>query len=302
MIQDYENNAATPLHSFTFPSGTVIPANGVLVIHIGTGTDVPANLFFNTQGTSNQYSTGEAFGVVLKDAGSTVIDAISINTNVFNAASGVTASDWSGAGVTSASGGPAGPVRTATLDSNTAADWIGSSVSTPQTIGTFNPGYTNPNSGLVSGYAWTPSALLNDPTIANPLASNVTATTPYSVVVSSDNGCTTTANVTVTVGVGLPPSVTIAAGGATTFCGGGSVLLTSTVVDGCQPFTYAWSDGVNTVGTAATYSATTSGSYTVTVTDADNQVATSNAISVTVNPAPTATASSNSPVCVGHSA
>ena len=47
-------------------------------------------------------------------------------------------------------------------------------------------------------YAWTPAVDLNDATIANPIASNITANTTYTVQVTNA-GCTTTGNVTVTV-------------------------------------------------------------------------------------------------------
>lgn len=135
----------------------------------------------------------------------------------------------------------------------------------------------------ITGYAWSPGTFLSSTSVANPTATAVTETTAYSVVVTNGNGCTSTGNVTVTVGAGAPPEATISAGGPTTFCAGGSVLLTSSVTGGCAPLSYSWSDGTNVVSTDLNYTASTNGSYTLTVTDNASQTAASNTIAVVVN-------------------
>ena len=88
---------------------------------------------------------------------------------------------------------------------------------------------------------------------------------------------------TITVNA-LPANPTIAANGPTTFCTGGSVNLTSSASNG-----NLWS----TNATTATISVTTSGSYTVTVTDVNGCSSVSTPISVNVSsaPAPTINAS-----------
>ena len=88
---------------------------------------------------------------------------------------------------------------------------------------------------------------------------------------------------TITVNA-LPATPTIAANGPTTFCTGGSVNLTSSASNG-----NLWS----TNATTATISVTTSGSYTVTVTDVNGCSSVSTPISVNVSsaPAPTINAS-----------
>jgi hypothetical protein len=48
-------------------------------------------------------------------------------------------------------------------------------------------------------YLWTPNTFLTSDVIANPVAENPTATTAYSVLVTSSNGCESTGNVTMTV-------------------------------------------------------------------------------------------------------
>lgn len=83
-------------------------------------------------------------------------------------------------------------------------------------------------------------------------------------------------------------SVTISAGGATTFCSGGSVVLSKSSVPTFT--TYQWElDGAIISGeTNTSYTATASGSYTLTVTNSCGNTATSAGIAVTVNTAPTA--------------
>jgi hypothetical protein len=85
--------------------------------------------------------------------------------------------------------------------------------------------------------------------------------------------------VTVTVNA-LPATPTISAGGPTTFCTGGSVVLTSSSATG-----NLWSNSLNT----PSITVTTSGNYTVTVTDANTCSATSSAINVNVSNAPSPT-------------
>ncbi len=91
-------------------------------------------------------------------------------------------------------------------------------------------------------------------------------------------------------------SASITAGGVTTFCQGGSVTLTATAG---YP-NYLWSNGATTQA----ISATSSGSYSVTVSTALGCTAASTATSVTVNPLPTVpTITASGPVsfCQGGS-
>lgn len=78
------------------------------------------------------------------------------------------------------------------------------------------------------------------------------------------------------------PTASISAGGATTFCAGGSVTLTETPVAGC---TYQWYKGVTPIAgaTSLTYAATTSGNYKCRVTKtATGCYKNSNSIAVSV--------------------
>ncbi|WP_186280062.1 FG-GAP-like repeat-containing protein [Fluviicola chungangensis] len=92
-----------------------------------------------------------------------------------------------------------------------------------------------------------------------------------------------------------PATPTITAGGPTTFCTGGSVVLTSTAGTA-----YLWSTGETT----QSITVTASGSYSVTIIDGPCSSASSNVISVTVNPipvAPTITAGGPTTFCTGGS-
>ena len=115
----------------------------------------------------------------------------------------------------------------------------------------------------------------------------------YTVIVTYVGGCTATSAVTV-VTVNPTPSATISSSGPTTFCIGGSVTLTSVAAN-----SYLWSTGA----TSASIVASTSGNYSVTITDVNGCTATSAPVSVTVNPAPPAiiTASGPTTFCSGGS-
>jgi len=108
-------------------------------------------------------------------------------------------------------------------------------------------------------------------------AINVTASGSYSVTVINASGCSAmSAATTVTVNAN-PSTPVITAGGATTFCAGGSVTLTAPASS-----SYLWSNGANT----QSINVTTSGSYSVTVTNASGCSAMSAATTVTVNANP----------------
>ncbi|CAN5452814.1 hypothetical protein BH23BAC1_BH23BAC1_17410 [soil metagenome] len=84
-------------------------------------------------------------------------------------------------------------------------------------------------------YIWHPATGLNDVSLANPTA-NPQVTTTYIVTIIDGNGCTDTDDVTVTVDPALPPGPSISAGGATEFCLGESVILSSSENSGNQWF------------------------------------------------------------------
>ena len=122
-----------------------------------------------------------------------------------------------------------------------------------------------------TGYNWSTGATTQSITVAE--------SGSYTVRAINENGCdSTSAETTVTV---IPlPVATITPDGATTFCEGGSVVLTASA-----GASYFWSNGATTPSITATQSA----NYSVTVTNASGCSSTSAATAVTVNPAPAAT-------------
>ena len=129
-----------------------------------------------------------------------------------------------------------------------------------------------------------------------------TASGTYTVTEVNSNNCSATSSAT-TVTVNSSPTATINPAGATTFCIGGSVVLNTNTGTG---LTYQWSNGTGPISgaTNSSYTANTSGTYTVTITDASSSCsATSGGTVVTVNTLPTATitAGSNTTFCAGGS-
>ena len=122
----------------------------------------------------------------------------------------------------------------------------------------------------------------------------VSAAGNYTVRTTNANGCQSAASAITAVNVNpLPAAPTISVGGPTTFCSGGSVVLTSSIGN-----SYLWSNGA----TSQSITVSDTGSYTVRIINSGCQSAASAAISVTVNPLPTTptiTAGSSTIFCSG---
>jgi hypothetical protein len=121
----------------------------------------------------------------------------------------------------------------------------------------------------------------------------VTTSGTYVVTVTSNGVASTSSPVVVTV---HPlPSAFITAGGPTTFCSGGSVVLSSN-----SAVSYLWNPGGQTT---QSITVATSGSYTVRITDNNGCSATSAVVTVTVNNPPVATITAAGPTtfCQGGS-
>jgi hypothetical protein len=152
-------------------------------------------------------------------------------------------------------------------------------------------------------YSWIPTTFLDNPNISNPLASNVTATTTYTVAVTSSNGCSSTASVTVNLD---PQAFNVTGGGA--YCQGGNGVPVG--LDGSQVgveyqlLRNGTDLGAPVGGTGASLDfgiQTLAGTYTVEATNLGNACTnTMNGLAVvTVNPlpAPIITATPNDSVC-----
>jgi uncharacterized repeat protein (TIGR01451 family) len=121
--------------------------------------------------------------------------------------------------------------------------------------------------GGANNYLWSNSATSQ--------SINVTSSGNYFVTVTDANNCSTSASLSVMVNP--LPTASITPSGPTTFCVGDSVTLTSSVSN-----SYLWS----TNATSQSITVNSSGSYTVTVTDANNCSSASPVTTVTVNSNP----------------
>ena len=126
-------------------------------------------------------------------------------------------------------------------------------------------------SSSATGNLWTPNNATTQTITAN-------TTSLYSVMVTDANGCTATSASLMVTANPNPPSPTISANGATTFCVGGSVMLTSNSATG-----NVWTP---TNATSQSINADSTGSYQVTVTNNFGCSALSNSLQVTANPNP----------------
>jgi gliding motility-associated-like protein len=108
----------------------------------------------------------------------------------------------------------------------------------------------------------------------------------YDVYYTDLNGCVSNSSASVTVTVNGPPaSPPVTLSGPSTFCNGGSVTLTAPL-----GYTYLWNTGSN----SQSITVSTSGLFSVTITDANGCSSTSANVPVTVNPNPSAPLISNS--------
>ncbi len=113
----------------------------------------------------------------------------------------------------------------------------------------------------------------------------------YTVQVSDINGCSSSSSVT-SVNVNPTLVANITAAGATTFCQGGSVLLTANSAN-----SYLWSNGAIT----QTINVTQAGNYSVQLTSGAGCSGSSSITTIVVNPLPNVTLGSiQSPLCVNN--
>lgn len=116
-------------------------------------------------------------------------------------------------------------------------------------------------------------------------AINLTAGS-YTVIVTDDNMCTASANITLT-----QPNFQLTTAAALTICDGQAANLTATSLDGASPVTYTWTDlsnGSQLLGSTVNPTPNNSVNYSVVATDANGCVTTPFNVSVTVNPTPVA--------------
>jgi hypothetical protein len=156
------------------------------------------------------------------------------------------------------------------------------------------------NSNIIPGltYQWKKDGA----NISGATASSITATVAgsYTVVVTNSSNCSSTSNATIVTVNNLPSTPSVVASGATNFCQGGSVTLTSSSSNGNQWYN---NGTLVSVATGSTFSATATGVYTVITTTGSCASLISNAVTVTANVLPSSviTAAGPTAFCVGGS-
>jgi hypothetical protein len=225
-------SATSPAKSITIPAGaSMVPSGGNVFFQWGSPLvqDLTNNYYTQGAGSLDTYTSGQAVGYLLKKGG-VIIDAVAVNGLTWPAASGVTASDWSG-NIPSNSG-RSGSVMTAN-DNNTASSWEISASTAPQSsYGSLNPGglvnlsgitATLPPSGSVS---WTsdPAGFSGNTQTVN--TGPVTSNTNFIATISNDFGCSSAD--TIAVLVASNPGVATITSSADSICHTGSVTLTAT--------------------------------------------------------------------------
>ncbi|MBL7764673.1 MAG: T9SS type A sorting domain-containing protein [Chitinophagaceae bacterium] len=181
--------ANSKLRTYTAHQGLVMPPLSTMVLTTAIGVEDTNNRFFmmsNPVGginNSGPLSSGSLCAIVLRK-GSTILDVLRCGAYNLPNSSNITPLDWSGVLFNKA--GRAGVIRT-NADNNSASDWIISSTTDLQSIGTINPTLTPINTAPSIVYAWSPSANLNDSTLMNPTFSNLNTSTSFTVNIKDQN-------------------------------------------------------------------------------------------------------------------
>ena len=317
-------NTTPPTATITAGGPTTFCAGGSVTLTSSSATDNVWSPGGATTQSITVTNSGTYSVVVNNGCASATSNTITVTVNPLPAVPTITAGGpttfCSGGSVTLTSSSPTGNVWTpggATTQSITATasgsytvqvtDANSCSATSAATVVTVNPTPATPTitAGGATTFCAGGSVTLTSSSATNNVWSPGGATTQsitvtnsgtYSVVVNN-GGCASVASNTIAVTVNPLPAVpTITPSGATTFCSGGSVTLTSS-----SPTGNVWTPGG---ATTQSINVTTSGSYTVQVTDANSCSATSTATVVTVNPTPTTptiTAGGPTTFCAGGS-
>lgn len=151
-------------------------------------------------------------------------------------------------------------------------------------------------SSYVGGNQW----YENDVLLPGEINDNITVTTSGSyTVIHTALGCSSIASAPEVVTVNANPTASIS--GSATYCTASNTVLTAVATAGSGTITgYQWVlDGITNLGTAATETVSTPGSYTVIVTNSNGCSTTSAALVVSEALLPTASISGATSICTG---
>jgi uncharacterized repeat protein (TIGR02543 family) len=259
----------------TNASGCQSPASAVTVVTVGTSptASISGNTSFCTGGNTVLTSTATAGSGTISSyqwqvGGVNVASAGTSATYTATAAGSytVTVTNSNGCSFTSAAYVvSANALPSASISGNTSFCTGGNTVLTSTATA---------GSGSISSYQWKIGGV-NVASGGTSATYTATDAGSYTVTVTNSNGCSFTSSDYVATMNALLATPTISAGGATTFCSGGSVVLTASAGT-----TYLWSNNATTQAITVT----NAGSYTVQVTNASGcQSAASAATVVTIS-------------------
>ncbi|MFM7016129.1 MAG: GEVED domain-containing protein, partial [Bacteroidota bacterium] len=230
------STATAPAQSFVVPAGaSMMNPGSTLFIQWGSPltNDLTHNYYSFGQSSYDQYSSGVAYGYILKKNG-VIIDAVATNGFTFPAVAGVTSADWSG---TIPSNSGLTGVQLYADDNNTASSWrVTNSSTAPTSYGTMNAGVSAnlPSTGNVT---WTsiPSGFTG--TSASGTFGPINATTSF--VVLFDNGTCQSTDTVVVTPVSTPPTPVIVSN-KDSICITGSAVYTNTTAATVQGVALQW--------------------------------------------------------------
>ena len=294
--------------------GTWSSAN-TSIATIGSTTGLVTGVGIGT--TTLSYSIGQCFATIIATVnlgsgailGNRTVCQGSV-TSLSDATAGGTWSSGSGNATVDGSGNVTGvSAGTATISYAPPASCVATAIVTVNALPTASITPAGPTEFCTGGsvvlnasagvtYQWQ----LGGGNIAGATTSSYTATTGgnYAVAITNANGCGAT-SATTTVTVDTPPTATITASGATTFCTGGSVVLNANTGAG---YTYQWQLGGGSIAGATTssYTAALAGNYTVIVySGACNTTSAITTVTITAGPGATITPAGSTSICPGAS-
>ncbi len=151
---------------------------------------------------------------------------------------------------------------------------------TPSHVNVSCFGGTNGTATVVAAGGTTPYTYSWSPSGGTAATATGLAAGTYTVTVTTNNGCISTATQTVT----QPTGMTLTMGSVNATCGASNGQASVTVGGGTSPYTYSWTP---VGGTSATATGLPAASYTVTVTD-NNGCTSTNSVAVNNSLSPTA--------------
>jgi len=242
---------------------TVTDAGGCQQLSVVTIAQPPAITVTNISTTSAGCSVNNGTAIATATGGVPVLtyswsNSVSGQTNTGLAANSytLTITDANGCAIT----------NTVTINSTNGPTAITSIAATVKCNGqTGSVTATASNGTLPYTYSWSTGA--TSVTTSTQSTINNQPSAVYSVTITDKNGCTSTSSVTLSE----PPALITTSSKTDATCGNADGNISVTIVGGTPDYTYSWSNGFSSVTTSLSnmISLLNSGTYVVTVTDAN---------------------------------